>query len=133
MLASVADGYLPYFLLFESVAAAIHTVVCYVSPPAVSLKQFSGPKRPPPTLLLAHVYGIKNLYTALIRGYAAYHISNRPVYDLAMFSFAGVLALYVGEFAIWKTAAWREVRFPFILSGTSLVWMLAQRSWYCRL
>lgn len=116
----------------NSVAAAIHTVVCYASPPAASLKQFSGPNRPPPTLLLAHVYGIKNFYTALIRGYAAYNINNRPVYDLALFTFVGVLVLYVGEFAIWKTSAWREVMFPFVLSGSSLVWMLAQRDWYGR-
>ncbi|KAL2168407.1 hypothetical protein VTG60DRAFT_7320 [Thermothelomyces hinnuleus] len=132
MLPSVADGYLPYFLLFESIAAAIHTVVCYASAPAVSLKQFSGPKRPPPTLLLAHVYGIKNFYTALIRGYAAYYVSNSQVYDLAIFSFVGVLVLYVDEFAVWRTASLREVMFPFILSGSLVVWMLAQRDWYTR-
>ncbi|KAK4195443.1 ergosterol biosynthesis protein-like protein Erg28 [Triangularia verruculosa] len=132
MLPSAQDGYLPYLLLFNSIAATIHTVVCYASAPAVALKQFSGPKRPPPTLLLAHVYGIKNLYTALIRGYAAYYIGNQQVYDLAIFTFAGVLILYVGEFAVWRTASLREVMFPFVLSGSSLVWMLAQRDWYGR-
>jgi len=96
----------------------------------VSLKQFSGPRRPPPTLLLAHVYGIKNLYTALIRAYAAYYISNQPVYDLATWTFVGVLVLYVGEFAVWKTSGLREVCFPFLMAGTSLVWMTKQREWY---
>lgn len=43
-----------------------------------------------------------------------------------------MLVLYVGEFAVWKTARLREVGFPFVLAGGSLVWMAAQRGWYLR-
>ncbi|KAI0467482.1 ergosterol biosynthesis protein-like protein Erg28 [Xylaria cf. heliscus] len=124
------EGYLPFFLLIPALMAAIHTVVCYVHSPAVSLTQFSGPAAPPPDGLLARVYGVKNIYTSLIRFYAAYHISNPQVYDLATLTFAGVLFLYAGEVFVFKTARVRETVFSFAMSGSALVWMVAQREWY---
>jgi len=90
------SGLLPYYLVYGSVAAFIHTIVTYASPLS-SLKQFSGPAatlpsaNPSSATLLAHVYGIKNTYTALIRIYAAYHIENEQLYNLALWSFVGVL------------------------------------------
>lgn len=92
------EGYLSYFLLVvclpfhypgylfsppqltlvsqTSVLATIHSAVCYVSP-AASLKPFSGPRHPPHTPLLAHVYGITNILMGAIRAQAAYDITNK--------------------------------------------------------
>src|SRR3569833_4617351 len=77
-------GYLPYFLLFvcthircshrfcyiltvlqESVSALIHTVVCFTAHPDISMAVFSGPRRPPPSGLLAHVYGVFFFFSGL--------------------------------------------------------------------
>ncbi|KAI0439087.1 ergosterol biosynthesis protein-like protein Erg28 [Xylaria telfairii] len=124
------EGYLPSFLLIPALMAAVHTVVCYVQSPAVSLTQFSGSAAPPPSGLLARVYGVKNIYTSLIRFYAAYHISNPQVYDLAALTFAGVLFLYGAEVFVFKTARLQETLFSFFLSGSALVWMVSQRDWY---
>ena len=110
--------------------ALIHSVVCYASPPKTALAQFRGPAAPPPSPLLAHLYGVKNMYTGLIRAYAAYYIQNEQVYDLAIFTFAAVLFLYITEYAVWKTAGLREALFPFVLAGTALTWMVTQRSFY---
>ncbi|KAI2606569.1 ergosterol biosynthesis protein-like protein Erg28 [Hypoxylon sp. NC1633] len=123
-------GYLPYFLLYNALAAAIHTVVCYVSSPTAALRQFSGPKAPPPHPLLAHTYGVKNFYTSCIRFYAAYYITNPQVYDLAFWTFVGVLFLYVTEVFVYKSARLREASFPFVIAGSSVVWMVLQRDWY---
>ncbi|KAL7628030.1 hypothetical protein AAE478_002226 [Parahypoxylon ruwenzoriense] len=109
---------------------AIHTVVCYLSSPTVSLKQFSGPGAPPPHQLLSHVYGVKNFYTSFIRLYAAYHITNPQLYDLAIWTFVGVLFLYITEVFVYKTARFREAAFPYVIAGISLVWMVMQRDWY---
>lgn len=98
--------------------------------PASSLKAFSGPARPTPTGLLARVYATKNLYTSLIRLYAAYHVANPQLYDLAAATFAGVLWLYGTELAIYKTVRIRQASFPFVTAGVGLVWMLLQRDWY---
>ncbi|KAI1073663.1 ergosterol biosynthesis protein-like protein Erg28 [Whalleya microplaca] len=123
-------GYLPYFLIYESLAAAIHAVVCYRAAPTAALRQFSGPEAPPPHALLAHVYGVKNFYTSLIRLYAAYHITNPQVYDLAMWSFVGVLFLYITEVFVYKCARVQEASFPYVLAGSGLVWIITQRDWY---
>ncbi|KAH8808825.1 hypothetical protein F5884DRAFT_834338 [Xylogone sp. PMI_703] len=122
-------GFLPYFLLYSSASALIHSFVTYLRP-LPSMAGFSGPSAPPPTVLLAHVYGTKNLYTALIRAYAAYHISNPQLYSLATWTFIGVLFLYGGEFFIWNTVRLKEGMFPFITAGLGLVWMVLQRDWY---
>lgn len=113
-----------------SVSAFIHTGVCYLSAPHKSLIQFSGSSRPPATALLAHVYGIKNFYTSLIRSYAAYHIDNTQLYDLAIFTFVGVLFLYATETWVWNTVRLREAVFPFVTAGLGLAWMVTQRSFY---
>ena len=94
------------------------------------MKAFSGPEAPPAHALLAHTYGIKNVYTGAIRLFAAYHITNAQVYDLATLTFAGVIALYAGETFVYRTARIREASFAFVTAGTGLVWMLAQRAWY---
>ena len=110
--------------------ATVHPFVCYLSPPSAALKQFSGPRHPPPTQLLAHVYGVKNIYTSFIRAYAAYHIHNQAVYDLAIFTYAGVLFLFVTELVVWRTVRMREAVFPFINAGVGLTWTVATRGWY---
>jgi hypothetical protein len=70
--------------------AAFHTVACYINP-TQSLRPFSGPASPPPSPLLAHTYALTCIYTALMRGYAAWHINDRAMYDLATATFVGVL------------------------------------------
>lgn len=114
------------------VFAIIHSVVCYVSSPRLSMKQFEAPRAPPPNLLHAHLYGVKNFYTAAMRIYAAYSINNPQLYNLAMFSFAGVVFLNMGELFVWKTTTPKTAFFPLFNSGIGLIWMLAQREWYCR-
>jgi len=123
------DGLLPYYLLYGSISAVIHSAVTYLNPKS-SLRQFSGPSAPPPTALLAHVYGVKNIYTALIRFYAAYNIDNPQLYTLAEWTFVGVLVLYLGEWAIWRTVRLKEGIFPFVIAGLGIVWMVMQRDWY---
>ncbi|KAJ9142345.1 hypothetical protein NKR23_g7273 [Pleurostoma richardsiae] len=125
-----SDGYLPYFLLLLSIMAITHSVVCYLASPDASLKQFSGPKRPPPEALTARLYGLKNVYTGLIRLYAAYDIHNPALYDLALCTFLGVTFLYTTEMLIYRTSRPRELVIPFINCSTAIVWMLSQRSWY---
>ncbi|KAH7150698.1 ergosterol biosynthesis protein-like protein Erg28 [Fusarium sp. MPI-SDFR-AT-0072] len=123
-------GLLPYFLIYASVSAAIHTAVCYLYTPTASLVQFQGPTRPVPHGLLARVYGVKNIYTSLIRIYAAYHIANRQVYELAMCTFAGVLLLYGSEWLVYRTVRTREVVFPLVTASLGLIWMFVQRDFY---
>ena len=104
--------------------------MCYISKPSTALTQFSGPKRPPANGLLARVYGMKNVYSSLIRIYAAYHITNPELYTLATLTFVGVLFLYGTELVVYKTVRMKEATFPFVMAGTALVWMVTYRDWY---
>ncbi|KAI0597739.1 ergosterol biosynthesis protein-like protein Erg28 [Biscogniauxia sp. FL1348] len=114
----------------EGLAAAIHTVVCYVKNPTTALRAFSGPEAPPPHSLLAHVYGVKNFYTSAIRMYAAYNIASPQLYDLAVLSFVGVLYLYITEAYVYRTVRIQEAAFPYVFAGTGFIWMMMQRDWY---
>lgn len=113
-----------------SVSAFIHAVVCYFALPKTALAAFRGPSAPPPQGLLARVYAVKNVYTAMIRLYAAYDLTNPAVYDLTIVTFIGVLGLYVSERFVYGTVAHRESMFPFVTAGTGLIWMVMQRGHY---
>jgi hypothetical protein len=113
-----------------SVSAFIHAVVCYITPPTTALASFRGPSAPPPQGLLARVYAVKNVYTAMIRLYAAYDPTNTAIYDLTILTFIGVLGLYGSERFVFRTVAHRESMFPFVTAGTGLIWMVMQRGHY---
>ncbi|KAK3352735.1 hypothetical protein B0T25DRAFT_191553 [Lasiosphaeria hispida] len=124
------EGYLPYFLLYASSAAIIHSFVCYISPPNIAMGQFKGPARPEPNGLASRIYAMKNVYTSLIRGYAAYHITNTEVYNLAMLTFVGVLWLYGTELFYYRTARAKESIISLITATTGIIWMNTQREFY---
>lgn len=124
-----STGLLAYFLLYSSIAALIHALACYVRPLS-SLRPFSGPDAPQPVILLAHVYGIKNIYTSLIRFYAAYNIEDPVLYTLAIWTYVGVFVLYVGELVLWRTVRLREGIIPILTAGLGIIWMLWQKNSY---
>ncbi|KIW14369.1 hypothetical protein PV08_07151 [Exophiala spinifera] len=107
----------------------LHTVVCYINPLG-SMRQFSGPRAPPPTSVLAHVYGMQNLYTGFIRILAAYNIDNAPLYHLAILTYVGTIFLNGSETLIWKTARFYETKYAYLPALIGLVWLVAQRDWY---
>jgi hypothetical protein len=109
--------------------ALTHTVVTYTHPIA-ALKQFRGPSSPSHNVLMAHIYGVKNIYSGLIRLYAAYNIHNRELYHLALMTYVGVFAFYATELLVWKTVRLRETASSFLISGVMLSWMLIEQDRY---
>lgn len=111
------------------VAGGFHTVATYTRP-IQSMVPFQGANAPQPTALQAHIYGVKNIYTVLIRFYAAYNLQNRELYILAMCSFAGVFFLYSSELLIWQTVRPRDAVIPLLTSSVGLTWMWTQMNYY---
>ena len=107
-----------------------HTAVCFAGDAATALKQFSGPASPPPHGLTARLYGMKNVYTGLIRACAAYNIANPALYALAMATFAGVIFLNGTECFVYKTARPKETLAAVVLPVLVLLWMGTQREYY---
>ena len=93
---------------------------------------FQGPNAPsPPQALTARIYGTKNVYSGLIRLYAAYHLTTSPqLYDLTAWTYAGVLGLYGLEIAVYGTSRWREGGVALGTAGLGLVWMIMCRDFY---
>ncbi|KAF4958256.1 hypothetical protein FSARC_11038 [Fusarium sarcochroum] len=123
-------GYVPYFLLYEGTAAIIHSIFCYTSAPKTSLTMFRGKTAPPPHGLTARVYAVKNLYSAAVRLYAAYHITDGKLYNLANITVAGAFLLYFTEVFVYKTTRVVDALFPFIFGGLGSLWMFLQRDFY---
>jgi hypothetical protein len=99
------------------------------------------------------VFGVQNIYISAIRVYTALDIGNRGLYDLALLTNLGVLAMFASEMFVWRTVGARvraililfscmlqptetndnvvqESVFPFVNAGVGIVWMMAQRGWY---
>lgn len=93
---------------------------------------FRGPKAPPPTQLMAHIYGVKNFYTTAIRLVAAYELQNEnwATYFLVMCTYVGILWLYVTEVFVYRTVQLRDAAIPFVYCSIGLVWMWKEMDFY---
>jgi hypothetical protein len=63
--------------------------------------------------------------------YAAYHIYDPLVFDLAQWTYGIALMHFVSEWLVFGTAK-AQGRFlgPLIVATTSLAWMTLQKGWY---
>ncbi|KAB5583015.1 hypothetical protein GE09DRAFT_287786 [Coniochaeta sp. 2T2.1] len=130
-------GLLPYFLLYTSLSALLHSAICYLRPAPTTMTMFgtgpsSSPTHPQLSPLLAHTYAVKNFYTGLVRLYAAYHIADPKLYDLAIATFVGVVWLYGTETVRYKTVGFekRGSLIPLVQGGGGVVWMVWCRGGY---
>ncbi|KAJ4243844.1 hypothetical protein NW762_014723 [Fusarium torreyae] len=123
-------GYVPYFLLFEGVAALIHFTICYFSAPRKALVSFRGPEAPVPHGLTARLYAMQSMYAGVIRLHAAYNITEPLAYNLGILSVAGAFLLHFNELVVFKTSKPQDAIAPFVLVGLGSVWMILQRGFY---
>jgi hypothetical protein len=68
-----------------------------------------------------------------VRIYAAYHINEPHMYQLAFAMFAGANFHFMTEWLVFRTAKWGEgLAGPVIISSISLVWMWSQWEYYMK-
>jgi len=81
--------------------------------------------------LQARAFGTWTITSAVIRGYAAYHIHEKAVYDICIFSYLIAFGHFTSELLIFKSCKLNgPVLSPFIVSSLSLVWMISQYDFY---
>ncbi|GAA6014155.1 hypothetical protein JCM11491_004122 [Sporobolomyces phaffii] len=126
-----APGNLPYWMLFVSSLAIFNSVQNFVTT-SLTRKVYS---RAPAYInpLQARTFGIWTLTSAFIRLYASYHVSNKPIYELAMISYGIAWFHFVSELVVFGTAGLKGAISPFIVSTTSLIWMFKQYDFYVSL
>lgn len=93
---------------------------------------YSAPNAPV-TSLSARTFGTWTFQTAIIRFYAAYHLSDPVVYQLALSTFVIAFGHFASEWMVFGTARWGAgLASPVAVSTTTVVWMLLQWGWYVR-
>ncbi|KAI0316565.1 Erg28-like protein [Amylostereum chailletii] len=85
------------------------------------------------TALQARTFAAWTFISGVVRLYAAYHIHDKAIYDLALITYFLAFAHFVSEIFIFRTAKLSgAVISPVIVSTTSLIWMLGQYDFYVK-
>ncbi|EDR08689.1 uncharacterized protein LACBIDRAFT_190509 [Laccaria bicolor S238N-H82] len=85
------------------------------------------------TSLQARTFAVWTLTSAVVRAYAAYHINEKIIYDMAMFTYLIAFGHFSSEILIFRTArAKGGVISTVIVSTSSLIWMFLQYDYYVR-
>ena len=83
------------------------------------------------TPLASRVFGTYNFMAGIIRLYVAYDISNPLMYQLGMWTYIIGLWHFGSEVVAFKSARfWTPALAPMAVAAVSMVWMLAQWSFY---
>lgn len=123
-------GYLAYWQLLVATTAVFNSVQNFVT---LKLTKRIYNKTPLVTPLQARTFAVWTLVSAVVRFYAAYHINNKPVYDMALFTYLIAFGHFSSELLIFRTAGLNPGTIsPCIVSTTSLIWMFQQYDFYVR-
>ncbi|KIM84905.1 hypothetical protein PILCRDRAFT_96625 [Piloderma croceum F 1598] len=125
-----APGLLPKWLLLVSSMAVFNTLQNFAT---LKLTQRIYNNVPPAsvTALQARTFGVWTLTSAVVRAYAAYHIHDKTIYDMTLFTFLIAFGHFTSELLIFRTATINPaVLSPCIVATTSLVWMFQQYDYY---
>lgn len=152
------DGLLPKWLLFISIVSVGNSIQSYVSlagtrqvyagsspnsTPAdntTSSKNKSSPQNihastvrntSPVTELSARTFGTWTAITSIVRLYAAYHITESAIYELALWTFFIAFVHFTSEWLVFGTARWgKGLAGPIFVSTVTGVWMWVQWGHY---
>ncbi|KAM0752599.1 Erg28-like protein [Meredithblackwellia eburnea MCA 4105] len=126
-----SEGKLPYWMLFVSSLAVFNSIQNFVT---TSLTRRVYNKSPASVSgLQARTFAVWTLASAFIRLYAAYNITIKPLYDLALISYVLALGHFVAEAVIFRTAGLGPgLLSPLVVASTSLIWMTNQYDFYVK-
>ncbi|SCV69989.1 BQ2448_1383 [Microbotryum intermedium] len=98
-----SQGYLPYWMLFVASLAVFNSIQNFVTTSLTRRVYARSPASVTP--LQARTFAVWTLASAAIRIYAAYNISLKPMYDLAMISYVISLSHFTLEWLVFRTVA----------------------------
>ncbi|EGC41511.1 ergosterol biosynthetic protein [Histoplasma capsulatum var. duboisii H88] len=121
------EGFLPKWLLFLAAVSSINTCQALVSPSYTALLYNNSPTNG----LQSRTFGTWTFISSVVRAYAAFHIDEPHMYDLAMWTFGTAFVHFASELLIFGSAKLRG-RFvsPMCVASGTLVWMAMQRGFY---
>jgi len=124
-----SDGWLPIWQLVVASAAVFNAVQNYTTLKLTQRLYARTPHLVNP--LQARAFGTWTITSAVIRGYAAYHIHDKAIYDICVLSYLIAFSHFISELLIFKSCKLNgPVLSPVIVSSVSLVWMFSQYDFY---
>ncbi|KAL1969856.1 hypothetical protein VTN77DRAFT_7365 [Rasamsonia byssochlamydoides] len=127
-------GLLPKWLFLVSVISSINSLQSYRSLD-YARQLYAGSaatnNQSPANLLSARTFGTWTFLSAVVRMYAAYHITSPVAYDLALWTYGIALGHFVSEWLVYGSAQLKgRFVFPLLVASGTVVWMLTQRAAY---
>lgn len=126
-------GLLPKWIYFISVVSIFNSVQTYIGGTELTKKVYElQPEQV--TALSARTFGTWTLFSAVIRCYGAFNLTNPHVYNITLTSFLIAIAHFSTEWFVYKTCKFgKGLLGPLIVSTSSIYWMLQQRDYYTSL
>ncbi|KAF8557441.1 Erg28-like protein [Imleria badia] len=126
------EGLLPKWQLFVATMAFFNTVQNFATL-KLTRRLYTGVPPASVTKLQARTFAAWTMTSAVVRGYAAYNIHSKVVYDIALFTYLIAFAHFTSELFIFRTAKFNiPVLSPMIVSTATLIWMLQQYEFYVK-
>ncbi|KAI0064757.1 Erg28-like protein [Artomyces pyxidatus] len=127
------EGNLPKWQLAVAVTAIFNTIQNFTTLKLTRKIYNATPPTEPVTSLQARTFAVWTLTSAVVRWYAAYHIQDKIIYDMALMTYLIAFAHFSSELLIYRTAKLSvAVISPVIVASTSLIWMLKQYDFYVK-
>ncbi|ESK89041.1 transmembrane domain-containing protein [Moniliophthora roreri MCA 2997] len=83
--------------------------------------------------LQARTFAIWTLTTSIVRGYAAYNLHLKPIYDIALLTYLLAFAHFTSEVLIFRSVKFTPPLIaPMLVATSSLAWMIMQYDFYVK-
>ncbi|KAJ7052625.1 hypothetical protein C8F01DRAFT_1170638 [Mycena amicta] len=123
-------GWLPSWQLLVTVMAVFNSAQNFTTL-KLTRRIYNNVPAATVTPLQARTFAAWTITSAVVRGYAAYHLHQKIVYDMALFTYLIAFGHFASELLIFRTATPSvPVLSPVIVSTVSLVWMFMQYDFY---
>ncbi|THH12719.1 hypothetical protein EW146_g7435 [Bondarzewia mesenterica] len=99
-----AEGLLPKWQLLVGVVAVFNTVQNFLTLKFTRRIYNTVPPAQPVTALQARTFAAWTLTSAVVRVYAAYHLNEKVIYDMALMTYLIAFAHFSSEIFIFRTA-----------------------------
>ncbi|KIJ12810.1 hypothetical protein PAXINDRAFT_136700 [Paxillus involutus ATCC 200175] len=127
-----AEGLLPKWQLVVATMAVFNTLQNFATL-KLTRRLYAGVPPTSITALQARTFAVWTLTSAVVRGYAAYNLHNKTIYDMALFTYLIAFGHFTSELFIFRTCKINvAVLSPIIVSTATLVWMVQQYEFYVK-
>lgn len=121
---------LPKWMLFVSAVSIFNSIQCYCGDLRLSKRVYSA-KPSEVTSLSNRTFGTWTLAVAVVRAYAAYNLSNKAVFDIALSTYLIAGFHFVSEWLVFRTAKLGSgLAGPLIVASVTTCWMLNVKDQY---